>query len=146
MAGAMLEITDRITVNEDEIQFDFIRSSGPGGQNVNKVSSGVQLRFDVTNSPSLPEDVRKRLMRQAHNRITQEGILILEAKQYRTQEQNRQAAVERLTELIRAAAKKPKIRKRTKPSKEANRKRLEAKRRRGKIKRLRRPGSAYNEE
>jgi ribosome-associated protein len=142
----MIEITDRIIINEDEIQLDFIRSSGPGGQNVNKVSSGVQLHYDVKNSPSLPEDVRNRLMRQAHNRITQGGILILEAKQFRTQEQNRQDAVERLIELIRTAAKKPKIRKRTKISKDSNRKRLEAKRRRGRIKRMRRSGSDYNEE
>lgn len=141
----MIEINERVTIDEAEIQFDFIRASGPGGQNVNKVSSGVQLRYDVKNSPSLPEEVRKRLMHQAHNRITQEGILIVEAKQYRTQEQNRQAAIERLVELIRQASKKPKIRKRTKPSKAAKRKRLEEKRRRGQIKRLRRSNSAYDE-
>lgn len=141
----MIEINEGITIDESELQFDFIRASGPGGQNVNKVSSGVQLRFDVRNSSSLPEEVRKRLMRQEHNRITQDGILIVEAKQHRTQEQNRQAAIERLVELVRKASKKPKIRKRTRPSKEANRKRLEAKRRRGRIKRLRRSNSAYDE-
>jgi ribosome-associated protein len=145
MPGEMIEINDRVTIDESELQLDFIRSSGPGGQNVNKVSSGVQLRYDVKNSPSLPEDIRIRLMHQAHNRITQDGILILEAKQYRTQEQNRQAAIERLVELIRQVSKKPKIRKRTKPSRESNRKRLEAKRHRGQIKRLRRPNSPYDE-
>ena len=142
----MIEVNDRVTIDEAELQFDFIRSSGPGGQNVNKVSSGVQLRYDVKNSPSLPEEVRKRLMQMAHNRITQDGILIVEAKQYRTQEQNRQAAIERLVELIRQASKKPKIRKRTRPSKAAKRKRLEAKRRRGQIKRLRRSGHDYPDE
>ena len=141
----MITITDEIKIDENELQFDFIRSSGPGGQNVNKVSSGVQLHFDLINSPSLPEEVRKRLLHQARKRITKDGILVIEAKQFRTQDQNRQAAIERLIELIRTASRKPKIRKRTKPSQAAKRKRLEDKRHRSQVKRLRRPGSAYEE-
>ena len=138
----MLRITPSIVLDERELQIDFVRASGPGGQNVNKVSSSVQLRFDVKNSPSLPEVVRARLMRIAGNRVTNEGVLVIEAKQFRTQEQNRQDAVERLVNLIRRATEKPKPRKRTRPTAESKRRRLESKRRRGEIKRLRqgRPG------
>lgn len=138
----MLEVTKGLWIGEGEIQMDFVRASGPGGQNVNKVSSSVQLRFDVKNSPSLPEVVRARLMRIAGNRVTNEGVLVIEAKQFRTQEQNRQDAVERLVNLIRRATEKPKPRKRTRPTAESKRRRLESKRRRGEIKRLRqgRPG------
>jgi ribosome-associated protein len=135
----MIQITKDLAIDENELAFDFIRASGPGGQNVNKVSSAVQLRFDVEGSASLPEDVRSRLKRIAHNRINNEGVLIIEARQQRTQEQNRQEAVTRLVGLLRLAARKPRIRKKTQPTAESRRRRLEEKRRRGEIKRLRRP-------
>jgi ribosome-associated protein len=133
----MNEITDKIVIKEDEIQFDFVRSSGPGGQNVNKVSTAVQLRFDVRHSPSLPEDVRQRLEKLAGTRLTKEGVLIIDAHQFRTQEQNRQDALDRFQELVRQAAQKPKRRRRTKPPASSKRRRLETKRRRGRLKKLR---------
>jgi ribosome-associated protein len=134
-----IDVTENISIDESEIQMDFIRSSGPGGQNVNKVATGVQLRFDVAGSPSLPEDVRRRLLRLAGSRLTSEGELIIEGKEFRTQEKNRQAALERLVELVRKAAEKPKIRTKTKPTLAARRRRLEDKRRRSEKKRLRTP-------
>ena len=133
----MIEVTPDISIPETEISVDFIRSSGPGGQNVNKVSSAVQLRFDVLKSPSLPEDVRSRLVMLAGNRLTDEGILLIEAKQFRTQEQNREDAVHRLVDLVRKATEKPKARKRTRPTAASQQRRLETKRRRSEIKRLR---------
>ena len=96
----MIEVTSSVKIDESEIQLDFIRASGPGGQNVNKVASSVQLRFDVRNSPSLDPDVKERLIKLAGNRVTEDGILIIEAKRYRTQEQNRFDATERLITLI----------------------------------------------
>jgi ribosome-associated protein len=137
----MIEINRQISIDENELRFDFIRASGPGGQNVNKVSSAVQLRFDVTNSPSLPEEVRQRLAQIAANRINKDGVLILEASQFRTQEQNRQEAIDRLMELLRRAAHKPKPRKKTRPTAASVERRLQKKRRRSQTKRLRRPGS-----
>ena len=134
----MLEITDQISIAERELQFDFIRASGPGGQNVNKVSSAVQLRFDVANSPSLPEEARQRLAQIAANRINKDGVLILEASQFRTQEQNRQEAIARLVELVRRAAHKPRRRKKTRPSAASIERRLKQKRHRSEKKKLRR--------
>jgi ribosome-associated protein len=133
-----IEISDQLAIDDAEIRFDYIQSSGPGGQNVNKVATAVQLRFDVRRSPSLPEDIRSRLERLAGKRVSEDGVLIIEARRYRSQEHNRQDAIDRLVALIRKAAEKPKLRKRTRPTAEARQKRLEEKRRRGNIKRLRR--------
>lgn len=133
----MIQITPFISLDERDLQFDFVRASGPGGQNVNKVSSAVQLRFNIQ-TPALPEEVRLRLMRIAANRISGEGDLMIEARRYRTQEQNRQDALDRLVELIRRAAQKPRPRKATRPTAASRERRLEAKRQRGDVKRLRR--------
>ncbi len=134
----MIEITPSVSIDENEIQLEFIRSSGPGGQNVNKVSSAVQLRFDVDASQTLPEPVKQRLHHIAHNRITKEGVLVIEAKRYRTQEQNRDDAIARLVQLVYRATEKPKPRKKTKPSAASQQKRIEEKKRRGEVKRARR--------
>lgn len=134
----MIHITPNIAIDESEIKEEFIRASGPGGQKVNKVATAVQLRFDVANSPSLPNDVRDRLIRLAGRRITEDGVLIIEARRLRTQQRNRQDAIDRLVELIRKAAKKPRVRRRTKPTLASKRRRLETKRCRGETKRTRR--------
>jgi Protein chain release factor B len=110
----MIRVTDTITLDEREISEEFVRSSGPGGQNVNKVSTAVQLRFSVASSPSLPEEVRVRLMKLAGKRVTSEGILVIDAQRFRTQLRNRQDAMQRLVDLIRKAAEKPRARRRTK--------------------------------
>jgi len=138
----MIHITQTIAIDESEIKQEFIRSSGPGGQNVNKVSTAVQLRFHVANSPSLPDDVRKRLAHLAGRRITEDGELIIHAQRFRTQERNRQDAFDRLVKLIRKASERPKVRRKTKPTLESKRRRLEAKRHRSKAKRMRRPASS----
>jgi ribosome-associated protein len=137
----MIHITPTIAIDETEIRCEFIRASGPGGQNVNKVSTAVQLRFDVTNSPSLPHAVRERLIHLAGKRITEDGMLIIDARRFRTQDRNRQDAVNRLVELIRKATEKPKPRHRTYPTLASKMRRMDAKHRRGDTKRMRRPVS-----
>ena len=133
----MHRVTDAISIDDSELSETFVRSSGPGGQNVNKVSSAVQLRFDVRHSPSLPNDVAVRLMRLAGKRLTKEGVIVIIAQQHRTQERNRADARERLFDLIRQAAVKPVPRRATKPPRAEKRKRLEGKQHRATIKRLR---------
>ena len=132
----MLEITPSLKIDERELQFDFIRASGPGGQNVNKVATAVQLRFDVFTS-SLPADAKARLISLAGKRMTNEGVLLIEAKRFRTQEQNREDAIKRLIELIRRSLEKPKARRKTKPTKTSKEERLRGKKRRGEIKKIR---------
>jgi len=134
----MIEITPTIHIGDEEIELVFIRSTGPGGQNVNKVSSAVQLRFYVQGSASIPPDVKQRLIKLAGRRLTSEGVLIIEARQYRLQERNRQAAYERLVRLIQKASAPPKPRYKTKPTRASTLRRLESKRKRGEIKRIRR--------
>mgnify|MGYP003565345393 CR=1 FL=1 len=133
----MIYVTDSISLHENEIQMDFIRSSGPGGQNVNKVSSAVQLRFDTRSSPALTDEIRSRLHRISGRRMTADGILIIEARRYRTQERNRQDAIDRLVALIRRATEKPRPRRRTRPPAAARQRRLTAKKQRAEIKRRR---------
>lgn len=133
----MIEITPAVHIEESELQFVFVRSSGPGGQNVNKVASSVQLRFDVRDSPSLQAEVKERLIKLAGSRVTEEGILIIEAKRYRTQDQNRQDAIRRLVAWIQKALEKPKERKATRPSITAKAARVVDKKKRGETKRIR---------
>lgn len=140
---AMIRVTDQISLDEDELQESFVRASGPGGQNVNKLSTAVQLRFDVRRSPSLPNDVAIRLMRLAGKRMTKEGVLVINAQQYRTQERNREDARERLFDLIRQAAVKPIPRRPTKPTRASQQKRVEGKKIRSNIKRMR--GKAFED-
>lgn len=133
----MIRVNAEIQLDEREIQEDFVRASGPGGQNVNKVSTAVQLRFDVARSPSLPEPVRARLITLAGRRITQEGILIIEAERYRSQRRNRDDALERLLALIREACEVEKPRRATRPTLASKKRRLDSKQRRGETKKLR---------
>ena len=133
----MIQITRTIKIDESEIQENFVRASGPGGQNVNKVATTVQLRFDVANSRSLPDEVRKRLTSLAGNRITEDGVLIIEARRFRTQGRNREDATERLVKLIHKAAQRPQIRRKTRPTLASKKRRLESKQRSSKTKCLR---------
>lgn len=132
----MIEITPTFSIDESDLQFAFVRSSGPGGQNVNKVATAVQLRFDVENS-SLPEDARQRLKHLAGRRMSDEGVLLIESRKFRTQEQNRENALNRLIVLMRRAFEQPKARVRTRPTAASQEKRLKEKKQRGNIKKLR---------
>ena len=134
----MIRVTDTISIDESEVEESFVRSSGPGGQNVNKLSTAVQLRFDVRRSPSLPNDVAIRLMALAGRRITKDGVLVLVAQTHRTQERNRAEAMERLVVLIKEASVKPIPRRATKPTKASKQRRIEGKKRRSGIKDMRR--------
>jgi ribosome-associated protein len=133
----MIRINARVSLDPRELREDFIRASGPGGQNVNKVASAVQLRFDVANSPSLPTDVRERLAALAGRRMTQNGVLVIEAERFRSQQRNRDDALQRLIALIDEACVIGKIRRATRPTLASKKRRLEAKTRRGNLKRLR---------
>ena len=133
----MIQITHDLAIDEEELQEEFAQAAGPGGQNVNKVASAVRLRFDAARSPSLPEEVRVRLLRLAGQRVTADGVIIIHARRFRTQEQNRADARARLIELIRRAAVAPRPRRPTRPSQAAQLRRLEAKRRRSQLKRAR---------
>jgi ribosome-associated protein len=133
----VIRITDQISIDESELTETFVRASGPGGQNVNKLATAVQLRFDVRHSPSLPADVRARVAVLAGRRLTQDGVLVIIAQRHRTQERNREDARERLIELIRQAAVPPKRRRPTRPTAASRERRIESKKRRSGVKRLR---------
>jgi ribosome-associated protein len=138
---ALIPITARLAIDDSELEESFIQASGPGGQNVNKVATAVQLRFDARHSPSLPPDVRARLWKLAGRRMTQDGVLVIVAREHRTQERNRAEARRKLIELLQVATVQPRTRKATKPSKAAKQKRLDSKARRSNVKKLRRARS-----
>lgn len=135
----MIEITPAIAIDEKEVEEEFIQAAGPGGQNVNKVATAVQLRFNAAASPSLPDDVRSRLAALAGSRMTKDGVLIILARRFRSQKANRDDAYRRLIALLQEAARPPQVRRRTKPSPAVKKRRLEDKRRQSVLKRRRRP-------
>ena len=139
----MIRVTSQIGIDEREVEESFVRASGPGGQNVNKLATAVQLRFDVRSSPSLPAEVRDRLERLAGARLTRDGVLVITAQSHRTQGRNRQDALDRLIDLIRRAAIAPRLRRPTKPTKASRERRVEAKKHRAGLK-LRRTRPAFD--
>ena len=135
----MIRITDAIAIDESELEESFVRASGPGGQNVNKLSTAVQLRFDMRRSPNLPNDVRERAERLAGRRLTKDGVIVLIAQRHRTQERNRADALERLVALLQEAAVRPTPRRATRPTRASRERRIDTKKRRADVKRLRKP-------
>lgn len=135
----MIKVVRGITIDENEIDLEFVRSSGPGGQHADRAATAVQLRFDVLHTPSLPEPVRWRLMKLAENQITGDGVLIIKAQSHRRQDRNRKEALRRLVKLIREAARRPRRRRKTKPTRASEERRLREKHHRSEIKRLRQP-------